>query len=127
MSNEKKLILEMLNKGEISVIDAEKLLDEIEGGEKGPQDQSSPEKPDYKKFLRIRVTEDNNQTVNINFPIALAEVGLKLVPQDKLKIEGTEISINDILKLIEEGAEGELVNIDTVDDGKEVKVKVFID
>ena len=64
--------------------------------------------------------------VNINIPIALAEVGLKLVPKDKLKIKGHEIDMKEILQLIQDGTEGELVNVDTIYEGKQVKVRIFI-
>jgi len=65
--------------------------------------------------------------VNINIPIALAEVGLKMVPKEKLNVKGQEISIDNILELIEEGTEGELVNVDIYDKGKETKVRIYID
>lgn len=123
MSQEKKLILEMFKEGKITVDEAEKLLEGIVG----TQDESRFSKSINRKFLKVLVIEDNNTKVNINIPIALAEVGLKLIPKDKLKIEGKDINIEEILKLIQKGSEGELVNIDTADKGKEVKVKIFID
>lgn len=123
MSEERKLILNMLNEGKINVVEAEKLLE----GSEDPQDTSLLSKSTNKKFLKILVVEDNNTKVNINFPIALAEVGMKLVPKDQLKIAGKDINLDEILKLVNEGTEGELVNIETTDKGKEVKVKIFIE
>lgn len=123
MSDEKKIILEMLSAGKINVQEAEKLLERID---ESPAEETLP-KSANRKFLRVLVTEENDTRVNINIPIALAEVGLKLVPKDKLKIEGTDINIEEILNLIKEGGEGNLVNIDTVDKGKNVKVRIFID
>lgn len=124
MSEEKKLILAMLSEGKINVDEAEKLLDEGEGTK---QEEPLLTKSINKKFLRILVKEENNTKVNINIPIALAEVGLKLIPKDKLKIEGEDINVNEILNLVKQGNEGELVNIETMDKGKEVKVKIYID
>jgi hypothetical protein len=124
MSEEKKLVLEMLSNGKITVAEAEKLLESAANIEQG--EQSSP-KPLNKKFLRVLVKEDNNTKVNINIPIALAEVGLKLVPKEAFKVDGQVIDINEILKLVQEGNDGELVNIDSRDHGKEIKVKVCID
>ncbi len=75
----------------------------------------------------MRVTEEDKVKANVNIPIALAEVGLNLIPKAKLKVDGKQINMDQILKLIEEGTEGELVNIDAEDDGKNYKVNIFID
>lgn len=122
MSEEKKIILEMLQANKINVDEAQKLL---EGTTK--EDEFQLSKSNNRKFFKILVQEQDKTKVNINIPIALAEVGLKLVPKDALKIEGNEINIPEILMLIKEGNVGELVNIDTMDEGKEVKVKICIE
>lgn len=126
MSEEKKLILEMLKDGKISVEEAEQLLEKTNPGEQLVETTKS-EKPNSKKFLRVRVTEDGKAKANVNIPIALAEVGLNLVPKEKLKVDGKQINMDQILKLIEEGTEGELVNIDAQDEGKNYKINIFID
>ncbi|MCP4133763.1 MAG: DUF2089 domain-containing protein [bacterium] len=125
MTEERKMILEMLKDGKISVEEAEKLL--AEAG--GTQESAAKKSPGSinKSFLRIRVEDGTETTVNVNIPIALAEVGLKMVPKDKLNINGNEINLDEILQLIHEGTEGELVNIDVNENGKETKVKIYID
>ncbi len=126
MSEEKRIILEMLKEGKISVEEAEKLLEKANPGESF-DDKPKTKKPNSKKFLRVRVTEEDQVKANVNIPIALAEVGLNLIPKEKLKVDGKQIDMDQILKLIEEGTEGELVNIDAEDEGKNYKVNVFID
>jgi len=126
MSEEKRIILEMLKEGKISVEEAEQLLEKANPGE-SIDDTPKIKKPNSKKFLRVRVTEENKVKANVNIPIALAEVGLNLIPKSKLKVDGKQINMDQILKLIEEGTEGELVNIDAEDDGKNYKVNIFID
>jgi DUF4097 and DUF4098 domain-containing protein YvlB len=125
MSEEKKMILEMLKEGKISVDEAEQLLEKANPGE--TIENKPKKKPNSKRFLRVRVTEEDKVKANVNIPIALAEVGLNLVPKDKLKVDGKQINMDEILKLIEEGTEGELVNIDAEDDGKNYKVNIYID
>lgn len=125
MSEEKKIILEMLKDGKISVEEAEQLLEKANPGE--TFDNVQKKKPNSKKFLRVRVTEEDKTIANVNIPIALAEVGLNLIPKSKLKVDGKQINMDHILKLIEEGTEGELVNIDAEDEGKNYKVNIFID
>jgi hypothetical protein len=125
MSEERQTVLSALKKGKISEEEADKLLDQLEDPQKSSESSSSNTLT--KKFLRIRVTDSDDTNVNINIPIALAEVGLKMVPKEKLNVKGQEISIDHILELIEEGTEGELVNVDINDNGKETKVKIYID
>ena len=126
MSEEKRLILEMVKEGKISIEEAEQLLEKASLGDSADE-TSKVKKPNSKKFLRVRVTEEDQVKANINIPIALAEVGLNLIPKDKLKVDGKQINMDQILKLIEEGTEGELVNIDAEDEGKNYKVNIFID
>ena len=125
MTEERKTILEMVKDSKITTEEADKLLEEIDGKQSsatviGPNSLN-------KKFLRIRVDDGSDTKVNVNIPIALAEVGLKMVPKEKLQINGNEITIDHILQLIEEGTEGELVNIDVNENGKQTKVNIFID
>ena len=126
MSEEKRIILEMVKDGKISVDEAEQLLEKANPGE-SMDETSVVKKPNSKKFLRIRVTEEDEVKVNIKIPMALAKVGLKFIPKGKLKVNGEQISADQILEMIHEGSEGELVNIDTEDKGKNVKVTIFID
>lgn len=126
MSEEKKIILEMLREGKISVEEAEQLLEKSNPGD-SIDDKPKIKKPNSKRFLRVRVTEEDKVKANVNIPIALAEVGLNLIPKAKLMVDGKQINMDQILKLIEEGTEGELVNIDAEDDGKNYKVNIFID
>ena len=126
MNEEKRKILEMVKEGKITFEEAEQLLDKLNLNESS-QIVPKVKKQNSKKFLRVRVTEEDKVKANVNIPIALAEVGLNLIPKSKLKVDGKQINMDQILKLIEEGTEGELVNIDAEDEGKNYKVNIFID
>ena len=126
MKEEKRKILEMLKDGKITLEEAEQLLEKLNVSESS-NNVTRIKKPNSKKFLRVRVTEEDKVKANVNIPIALAEVGLNLIPKAKLKVDGKQIDMDQILKLIEEGTEGELVNIDAEGDGKNYKVNIFID
>lgn len=123
VDKEKKLILEMVEAGTITADDAEKLLNQTQGlPEVNESDLSI-----NKRFLKVIIIEENTTKVNIKIPLALAEVGLKLIPKKELEIKGVELDIKNILQLIQEGANGELINIETTDNNKLLKVNVFID
>lgn len=127
MSEEKKMILEMVKEGKISVEEAEKLLDKVDADRVSENTITCESDDPNKKFLRVRVIDGGETNVNINIPIALAGIGLKFIPKDKLNLNGQEINIEQILQLIDEGAEGELANIDVNENGKITKVKIYID
>jgi hypothetical protein len=126
MSEEKRLILEMVKEGKISVEEAEQLLEKANPGE-SIDDTTGVKKQDSKKFLRVRVTEEDKVKANIKIPIGLAKVGLKIIPKEKLTVNGEHIDVDEILRMIKEGTEGELVNIDAEDKGKNYKINIFID
>jgi hypothetical protein len=126
MSEEKRLILEMVKEGKISVEEAEQLLEKANPGE-SIDDTIGVKKQESKKFLRVRVTEEDKVKANIKIPIGLAKVGLKIIPKEKLTVNGEQIDVDEILRMIKEGTEGELVNIDAEDKGKNYKINIFID
>ena len=126
MSEEKRLILEMVKEGKISVEEAEQLLEKANPGE-SIDDTTRVKKQDSKKFLRVRVTEEDKVKANIKIPIGLAKVGLKIIPKEKLTVNGEQIDVDEILRMIKEGTEGEVVNIDAEDKGKNYKINIFID
>ena len=75
-SNDRKLVLEMLANGKISVDDAQRLLAKLEDVESSLQDNGgadAPTKP-RPKYLRI-VAQDE---INLRIPLSLVRAGLAL-------------------------------------------------
>ena len=99
------------------------------------------EKP---SFIRVKVDitgEDAEKVaVNLNLPLALADLSLKLAEGAKIQRGDETIVLGDyvkqlsgvdlasIMQLVKEGAEGKLVdvNIDG-EDGEKVQVEVIVD
>lgn len=125
MQKERKFILEMLSAGKITPDEAEKLLD-AQLDEKLTEATHS-NKPLNKKFVRMFVREGDKTKVNINVPLALAEVALKLIPKEHLQLDGKIINLDEILQLIHEGSDGELVNIEATENDKSTFVKIYVD
>ncbi len=90
--------------------------------------QSESEKTSLsKKYLKVLVKEGENVKVNVNIPLALAEIGLKLIPKENFKIKGQEINIAEIIDLIKAGNSDQLIDIDTQENGKEIKIKIYVE
>ena len=96
------------------------------------------------RFVRIKVDvqepEADTVAVNMNVPIALADLALKLAEGAKFQHGDETIMVGEylkslsgmdmasILQLVKEGAQGRLVDVDVADkNGKKVKVEITVD
>jgi hypothetical protein len=96
------------------------------------------------KFLRVKVDiqgeKEETVAVNLNVPLALADIVLKLAENAKFQRGDETIIVGDYLKnlsglemasvlqLVKEGAAGKLVDVNIRgDQGEQVKVEVIVD
>lgn len=124
MNEEIKSILKMVESGKISAEEGQKLIESI--GKKDSE-VTTNYVPSTKKFIHIQVLDDDDDTkVNINFPLNLARTMLKLgTIKNQIKVNANDIDIDfdEIIRLIEDNAEGEIVNIES----DSAKVRIWID
>lgn len=125
--NSKEQILEMVKEGTISVEEGLKLLTAMETNapEKGNFPKARTE--NSKRMVRILVNSEKGDNVRVNIPLALVKVGFDI--GTKMKIDGNPIDLKGIdfeaiVQMIDEGAVGELV---TVDSENGDKVRIFVD
>nr|WP_319373969.1 hypothetical protein [uncultured Methanobacterium sp.] len=123
VSEEKIQILEMVEDGKITAAEGTELLAALENNE----EEIIPRKD--VKWLKVRVyTMDDQPKVNVNIPISLVDVGLKLAKKydPKFKDSGLDnIDLDEILDAIKNGAEGKIV--DVIDDEEQTKIKVYVE
>ncbi|AXV40379.1 hypothetical protein [Methanobacterium sp. BAmetb5] len=123
VSEEKMQILKMVEDGKITVDEATELLATLD-----KNDEKIIPRKDV-KWLKVRVyTLDDQPKVNVNIPISLVDVGLKLAKKydPKLKESGLDkIDLDEILDAVKNGAEGKLV--DVIDEEEQTKVKVYVE
>lgn len=129
MSAERKKILEMLEEGKITSKEAADLLEAIDDSSVKDVDVTRISKSYSKKYLKIRVFEAEKESkVSLNIPIKLVKLGISFASKLNSKIEGVNISneeIDIILEAIDNEIEGEILSIDA-DDGK-TQVKIYIE
>lgn len=124
MSEEKKKILEMLKNGEISVDEADKLLESL-GTDTQSTDLARKKDNLASRFIRIQVNSQSGDNVRVNIPLSLAKVGMSFIPQEaKAEMESHGVNLESIIEAIEQGADGELVNIE--DNSGDV-VRIYLD
>ncbi|HLR36273.1 MAG TPA: hypothetical protein VK071_13215 [Tissierellales bacterium] len=122
MKEEKKQILKMVEENKITVDEGLDLLNALEEREKIENTYTNDP-----KWLKIKVFDPDEDTkVNVNLPLSLINVGMKMsqkfVPE--LKDAGLdEEDFKEILNAIEDGAQGKIVDIES-EDGEKVEIVV---
>jgi SHOCT-like domain len=123
---ERLKILKMLEAGQITAAEAERLLavldDDRPGGEKGTGEAGRP--GDDPRWFRVRVTNLATGTpkVNVNLPIGLLDVGLRMGARFAPEMQASDLG--RVLSAIRAGASGKIVDVQDEERGDHVEVFV---
>ena len=140
--NERSRILNMLKEGKITTGEAESLLDALDGRAKTSENVSLKDNRGRKpNKLKVNVLVDsgtsglkNDAKVNISIPVSLIRTIGPMVAnnmpkeaKEKLGENGVDLNaiFSDVERMLEEGLEEDIVNIDA-DDGKS-KVRIYVE
>lgn len=141
MNEERRLILEMLKEGSISVEEAERLLEALPVNNKDAESANGAITTNLAgvmpKRIIVRVTDDDKTKVNVRIPFSLVRAGLKLGQtigslvakhSPEYSKEFAILKDIDIDELLSRISEGEIslpytfVDVEEEDDGKHVLV-----
>ena len=127
MGEELIRVLKMIESGVITSEEGQKL---IQAMQKSEQKVARVNSHPIGRFLRLDILsteEGEKETVQINFPLNLAKVVLKMgIVQKQLNAkvgENVNLDIEEILALIDSEVMGDLMTIDT----KDAKIRIWID
>jgi hypothetical protein len=122
-TEERMQILKMVAEKKITAEEGAKLLSALES-EKKTGMQVVVGGPSSPRWFRIRVTdlETGKNKVNVNLPMSLVNVGMKMGARFAPEVEG--IDLNDIFDQIKEGAQGKLIDVEDAEDGERVEIYV---
>jgi len=122
VSEERMQILGMVEEGKINASEALELLDALERNQQEIR-------PNDTKWIKVRVRNmDDTPKVNVNIPLSLVDVGLKLAKayDPKLKESGIDqIDIEEVINAVKNGAEGKIVDVE--DEENQTKVRVYVE
>jgi len=111
----------MIQDGQVTAEEGAKLLTALKaGGQEGTSPQSA-----QPRWFRVRVTDQRTgkNTVNVNLPLALVDVGIKMgarfLPEDE------DIDFDEIAAAIRSGAHGKIMDI--VDEDDNERVEIFVE
>lgn len=138
MSTEERMkILEMIASGKISAEEAARLLDASGSGAGGnsaaaekPADRALAERPievDRTKFagrrLRVKVVESGGTKVNVNLPLSLMEIGLKIGGRFVDELKNIDREMEMLMEAISNDVQGKIVEVDDEDSHVEVYIE----
>jgi hypothetical protein len=124
LKEERMKILDLLSKGIISSDEAERLLSALSKADDFIGQKESIKDIGKKvpfRMLKIYVDSSDGDVVKIQIPIEFA----KLLKTKKFaaNLEGTDIDIDALLEMINEGVVGEIVNVES-NDGDVIRIVV---
>lgn len=128
MNEERMRILKMIQEGTLSAEEGARLLDAL-GNPEGEQGRPASEgEPRGKgRFLRIRVYDSvtGREKVNLTVPIGLAKMLSSLVPESqRQQLESHGVRFDDVLKSVESGRTGKIVDISNNDQDENVEISI---
>lgn len=119
-SEERMRILQMIHEGKITAEEGASLLQALSSGK--PKAAPSPSRDP--RLLRVRITDlnSNKTKVNVNIPMGLVNVGVKLGA--RFAPTSTNIDYDEIMEAIKSGASGKIVDVEDLESGERVEVWV---
>ena len=123
-TEERLQILKMIEEGKISAAEGAELLRALDTkGERGPalEPMKGTSNP---RWFRVRVTDmqTGRNKVNVNIPMGLVNVGIKMGARFAPQIEGKEL--NTIMDAVRSGQLGKIVDIVDAEDSERVEIFV---
>jgi hypothetical protein len=117
-TEERMRILRLIENGQLTAEEGARLLGAMDDG-------SRPARPSRAQWVRIRVTDvkTNRQKVNVNIPVGLISIGVKLGARFASSANNN-VNLDELMEAIRGGATGKLVDIEDMEDGERVEIIV---
>jgi hypothetical protein len=121
-SEERMRILKMISDKQITAEEGSKLLEALRVSDSERRDVSDATKS---RWLRVRVTDRSTgkTKVNVNIPVGLVDVGLKMGARFAPEMAGMDLQA--IQAAVRNGYQGRIVEVDDEEDNE--RVEIFIE
>ena len=119
-TNEERMqILKMLEAGQITAEETAKLLEAVDASTRG-----EPERGGQANWFRVRVTDvrTGRSKVNVNIPLSLVNLGLKIGARFAPDIE--DLDLEEVIEAIRSGVQGRIVDVEDEEEGERVEIFV---
>ena len=124
-AEERMQILKMIQEGKISAEEGAKLLQALSAGKSDKRTTSAPAGGGSDaRWFRVRVTDltSGKSKVNVNIPMGLVNVAIKMGARFAPNIEGEKYE--EIVQAIKSGASGKIMDVSDDQDGERVEIFV---
>ncbi len=117
-TEERMRILRLIENGQLTAEEGARLLGAMD-------DNARPARQARAQWVRIRVTDmkSNRQKVNVNIPVGLIGIGLKLGARFASSANNS-VNMDQLMEAIRQGATGKLVDMEDLEDGERVEIIV---
>ncbi|SHE82277.1 intein N-terminal splicing region [Caldanaerobius fijiensis DSM 17918] len=127
MESEKLQILKMVESGKLSAEQGAELIKALDDANSSNRDEGVMRligrKPET-RWIRIKVfVPEDNTSVNVNLPISLVDVGLKIAKKYAADKMPEDFDLEQIAEVIKSGAEGKIVEIQN-EEGLKVEITI---
>lgn len=121
-SEERLKILKMVDDGKISAEEAGRLLAALS---KTKKETRRPSSEGGSRWLRVRVTdlEVDKTTVNVNLPLSLVNVRLRLGARFVPEVEDVDM-MDELSKALNQGLTGKVMDVVDEEEGQRVEIYV---
>ncbi len=121
-SEERMRILQMIQENKITAEEGARLLQALGSTKQTPTPPPPPTRDP--RLLRVRITDLNTgkPKVNVNIPMSLVNVGVKLGARFTPTSAG--VDYDEIMEAIKGGASGKIVDVEDIESGEHVEVWV---
>jgi len=120
LSEERMQILEMIQNGQITAEEGAKLLSALKAGRK----ERTAATGDRPRWFRVRITDlkTGKNKVNINIPMALVNVGIKMGA--RFVPDTGEVDFDEIAEALRSGQQGKILDIEDEEDQERIEIFV---
>lgn len=119
-TEERMQILKMIENGQITAEEGAKLMEALDKADAPPKGTPGG-RP---RWFRVRVTDldTGRQRVNVNIPLGLVDVGIKMGARFAPEVEG--VDLQQIMAAVKSGTLGKVIDVVDEEDGERVEVFV---
>ncbi len=123
-AEERLKILNMVSEGKISAEEGAQLLKALQNAASKPQSSSAASVGGEPHFLRVRVTSIDSGRVraNINIPMSLLNVGLRMGARFAPDLEG--VDFEEVMDAINSGMRGKVIDVEDTEENERVEIFV---
>src|SRR5512136_2854248 len=120
LHDERMQILNMIQNGQVSAEEGAKLLAALKAGAK----ETPAAEGGQPRWFRVRITDLNSgkSKVNVNIPMSLVNVGMKMGARFVPEAEG--LDYEELAAAIQGGAQGKVIDVEDEESGEHVEIFV---